>query len=351
MSRATAPDANLAVRARRCDAEITLMRVISLGLLDKSRKVLERGGYVEIPVREPLPNCETVPQKDPAFYRRRPDLAEVLREELPLNALRLLPRGWMILGEIIVVKVHPALDPFEHRIGQALLDAYPRCRMVLRDYGIEGQLREPVRRVIAGVGGTQTVHRENGVLFSLDAQRVMFSAGNLKERMRMSLLGKDEYVVDMFAGIGYFSLPMAVHSRPARILAVELNPVAYDYLCQNIRQNRVLEIVEPVYGDCAKMTPKSEADRVVMGMVLVTDRYLQKGIEALRPGGILHYHQTVPSWKYPAAAVKDVIDAASALGRRAEILQCIRVKKYSPGMVHAVVDARIERAECARSIG
>jgi tRNA wybutosine-synthesizing protein 2 len=196
--------------------------------------------------------------------------------------------------------------------------------------------------VIAGAGGTQTLHRENGVLFSLDASQVMFSAGNLKERMRMSLLGAGEYVVDMFAGIGYFSIPMAVHSRPDRVLAIELNPVAFDYLRQNIKLNRVQEIVEPVQGDCAKVTPKGEADRVVMGMVQVTDRYLQRGIVALRPGGILHYHQTVPSEKFPAAAVKDVVEAASVLGRRAQILRCTRVKKYSPGMVHAVVDARIE---------
>ena len=27
---------------------------------------------------------------------------------------------------------------------------------------------------------------------------------------------------------------------------------------------------------------------------------------------------------------------------RAEILRCVRVKKYSPGVVHTVVDARIE---------
>ena len=91
-----------------------------------------------------------------------------------------------------------------------------------------------------------------------------------------------------------------------------------------------------------EVTPVGVADRVVMGMVQVTDRYLQKGIQALRPGGILHYHQTIPTAMYPAQAVRDVTDAASVLGRRAEILRCVRVKKYSPGMVHAVVDARIE---------
>jgi tRNA wybutosine-synthesizing protein 2 len=126
-------------------------------------------------------------------------------------------------------------------------------------------------------------------------------------------------------------------------MAIELNPNAYHYLCQNIHLNHVEEIVEPILGDCMKETPQGEADRVVMGMVQVTDRYLQKAILALRPGGMLHYHQTVPSWKYPAAAAKDVTDAAAALGRNAEIRQCIKVKKYSPGVVHAVVDASIDR--------
>ncbi|WP_341537002.1 hypothetical protein [Methanosarcina barkeri] len=44
----------------------------------------------------------------------------------------------------------------------------------------------------------------------------MYSKGNLEERKRMSKLGEGEIVVDMFAGIGYFSIPMAVHSRPKK---------------------------------------------------------------------------------------------------------------------------------------
>jgi len=341
LSRATARNASLAVRTKRIDADTTLKRVISLGILDKSRKVLEKNGFVEIPVKESLPDCEVVLQEEPSYYRETQDLASALDNELPPNALRLLPRGWYILGDIIVVKIHPDLTPYASLIGRALLSIYPRCHAVLRDYGIEGQLREPRREIIAGMCA-RTVHRENGVLFKLDAQKVMFSAGNLKERMRMSHFGKGEFVVDMFAGIGYFSLQMAVHSRPRRVMAIELYPVAFEYLCQNIVLNRVEEIVEPVLGDCAKMTPEGVADRVVMGMVQVTDKYIQKGIRALRPGGILHYHQTVPSWRFPEAAVEDVIEAAKSQGRKAEILQCIRVKKFSPGVVHAVVDAQIE---------
>jgi tRNA wybutosine-synthesizing protein 2 len=45
---------------------------------------------------------------------------------------------------------------------------------------------------------------------------------------------------------------------------------------------------------------------------------------------------------YPDAAIRDVKQAAVALGRKAEILSYALVKKYSPGVVHAVIDARID---------
>ncbi len=341
MSRDSPPGASLAALTEREDAEAALKRIIALGLLDRDRKVQKRGDWVEIPVLEPVAGCAIVCQQEPAFYRTDPHLALALSGVLSPEEIELLPRGWFILGDVIVVKIHPLLERVQVQIAQALLDFYPRCRTILRDFGIQGQLREPVRKIIAG-DSTVTTHRENGVLFRLDASKVMFSQGNLRERMRMSLLGKDELVVDMFAGIGYFSLPMAVHSRPRKVISIELNPVAFGYLCQNILLNHVQEIVQPVLGDCAKKTPQDVADRVVMGFVGITNRYLQKGIEALRPGGILHYHQTVPSRQYPEAAIRDVVAAASAAGRTAVIQKCIRVKKYSPGMVHAVVDARID---------
>jgi tRNA wybutosine-synthesizing protein 2 len=342
LSRATPEKIRLALIADKENADATLKRVVSLGVLDNSRKVIKRQGHVEIPVIRSVSGCELVIQEDPAFYKKKPDLFHALQGKVPKEYIHLIPRGWFLLGEVIVVKIHPALMAYEQYIGQALLGFYPRCCTVLADEGIFGPFREPARRIIAGQK-TQTVHKENKVIFNLDARLVMFSPGNLMERIRMSRLGKGEYVVDMFAGIGYFTIPMAVHSRPRKIVAIEINPNAYHYLCQNIRQNHVEEIVEPVLGDCAKVTAEGVADRVVMGMVQVTDQYLQKGISALRPGGILHYHQTIAAGMYPAAAIRDVTQAAASLGCRAEILNSVLVKKYSPGVVHVVIDARIDR--------
>jgi tRNA wybutosine-synthesizing protein 2 len=34
----------------------------------------------------------------------------------------------------------------------------------------------------------------------------------------------------MFAGIGYFTIPIAVHSSPKKVISIELNPVSFGYL-------------------------------------------------------------------------------------------------------------------------
>lgn len=310
------------------------------GLLDKRRKVVRRGEMVEIPVLKEIAGMQIIEQQSPERYLKMPELSDLLDGAIPEHLKDLLPRGWFILGDTIIVKIHPSLSEHKRMIGTALLRLYPRCRCVLADQGVRGQFREPCREVIAGTPG-ETIHRENGVLFKLDPMRIMFSQGNVKERMRMASLGKDEIVVDMFAGIGYFSLPMAVHSRPSTITAIEINPVAHRYLVENIRLNRVEDTVEPVLGDCAVQTPEGGADRVIMGMVGITDRYLIKGIKALRPGGVLHYHQNVPAWQYPDALIRTPMHAAALLGRSAKPLGCYKIKKYAPGIIHGVADIRI----------
>jgi len=341
-SRASPIGADLAVQVPRERAEEARRQILEEGLLDNRRKILAKGCFIEIPVIAQPRRYKAEPQEDPEFYQKVPPLEAVLAGQIPEGLMDRLPRGWFILGDVIIVKLRPEVEDLKGNIGSALLQIYPRCKAVVMDKGIEGQFREPIREIIAGEI-SETVHVENGIKFCLDARKIMFSQGNLLERIRMGRMGKGETVVDMFAGIGYFTLPMAVHSRPKKITAIELNPVAYSYLKRNIALNHVEDIVEPTHGDCSEVTPVGEADRAIMGYVGTTNRYLKAGLLALRPRGIIHYHQTMPSWLYPWMAVEELTSAAGSLGLKVEVLRCARVKKYSPGMIHSVVDARICR--------
>lgn len=246
-----------------------------------------------------------------------------------------LPRGWQILGDVIIVKVS---EEHKREVGEALLKMYPRAKTVLRYLGLKGDLREPVVEVIAGSGETETIVKENGCLYMLDASKIMFSKGNVEERRRMSRVGDDEEIVDMFAGVGHLSIPIAVHSKPKRILAIEINPVAYDYLRRNIELNRI-RCMEAILGDSSKLTPEGEFDRVIMGHIYLARRFLSKGIRALKEdGGILHFHDVAGDPSQPAELLKKVCERE---GRRAKIIEVRRIKSYAPRRYHYVVDAEI----------
>jgi tRNA wybutosine-synthesizing protein 2 len=215
-----------------------------------------------------------------------------------------------------------------------------RARAVAVDRGIRGPWRQPDIEVVWGEG-TETVHVEAGIRFKLDVARVMFSSGNLAERMRMGRIAqRGEIVVDLFAGIGQFALPMAVHSRPARLIACEMNPEAYAYLEENVRLNRAWS-VEPRLGDCRQTAPEGVADRVVMGY-LHGESYLDIAMRAAKDACVLHYHENVPIEDADRAS-RHVLESAAKAGFHASILAVHRIKSYAPRIRHLVVDARLTR--------
>lgn len=265
----------------------------------------------------------------------------------------MLPRGpYQILGDALLLK-----DPRDRPRAPEFLESFPRCRRVLFYRGIApGPLRTPRAEVLAGDGG-ETVVRENGCLYALDLTRVMFSPGNLSERARMArVVGPGEVVVDMFAGIGYFTLPMARTGRPRKIHALELNPDSYRFLIRNLALNntsclrrpenesgcespfegsqRTPSPVDARLGDCRATCPAGVADRVILGH-LDSAPFLETALRALRGGGWLHYHEGVPEkiLQRPLQRLRRVAPGARATLRR--------LKKYAPGVWHVVVDAEI----------
>ncbi len=328
-----------AVRISAGESESVRQKLLSGSALDKTRKLVKKNGFIEIPVTGSFNSDEftLVVQEKAQYYSKDKTLSSILN--IPESEKKLLPRGWQILGKIIIVTLNENLEHRKKEVGEALLFLYPRCKTVLLDRGIRGRMREPDRKIIAG-NRTETIHKENNCFFKLDAMQVMFSQGNLAEKKRMSKMGKDETVVDMFAGIGYFSIPMAVHSKPKKIISIEINPVSFGYLKENITLNKVGNIIEPIAGDCAKVTPCGIADRVIMGY-LDGHEYLPQGIGALLPGGTLHYHEAVPE-AIEQRPVERILEVSKEHGRSAQIIGLHRIKKYAPGVWHVVVDARVD---------
>lgn len=213
-----------------------------------------------------------------------------------------------------------------------------KVKTVMKVDHIHGTKREPVIKLLYGED-TETINKENGCLFKLDLKKVMWSKGNNDERIRIAKLVEDnETVIDMFAGIGYFSIPIGVHSNAKQVYSIEINPNSFHYLKENIKLNKINNII-PFLGDCMDITPNYNADRIIMGYVKTTHHYLKTAIDSLNKGGVIHYHETVPEKLMDTRPINRIKEVAG--DRSVEFLKLNRVKKYSPGVFHVVCDARI----------
>lgn len=213
-----------------------------------------------------------------------------------------------------------------------------KVKTVMKVDHIHGTKREPVIKLLYGED-TETINKENGCLFKLDLKKVMWSKGNNNERIRIAKLVEDnETVIDMFAGIGYFSIPIGVHSNAKQVYSIEINPNSFHYLKENIKLNKINNII-PLLGDCMDITPEYSADRIIMGYVKTTHHYLKTAIDSLNKGGVIHYHETVSEKLMDTRPINRIKEVAG--DRSVEFLKLNKVKKYSPGVFHVVCDARI----------
>jgi tRNA wybutosine-synthesizing protein 2 len=270
-------------------------------------------------------------------------ICTMLAPRIPESHVSLLPRKWEKIGHVLVVKWDKNLDEYKEIICAAYATVLNVTTVLGEIQGIVGLLREPTVELLYGSPQTETIHVEQGIRYKLDPQKIMFSSGNMSERMRMaSLKATDETIVDLFAGIGYFTLPLAMYAKPQTIIACELNPVAYDYLCKNIILNHVTERVRPLLGDNREVAPRNVAERVIMGYLGGTAEYLPLALDCLKQArGIIHFHDIYADERIPDEPLQHVQRIAREKKRTATLLEYHRVKSYAPGISHAVIDMRI----------
>jgi tRNA wybutosine-synthesizing protein 2 len=247
------------------------------------------------------------------------------------------PGSWAVIGTVVLADFDGCDRAGE--VGAALLELHGEADTVLDRVGIDGRTREPDVRVVAGAGDTETVHTEHGIRYALDLAETMFSPGNKAERARMGeVTGADERVFDMFAGVGYFALPMA--RAGAEVVAAELDPGTYQYLVENAVLNDVTDRFRAVRADCADVD-LAPVDRVVMGHYDAYER-LPTGIAALREGGTIHLHEATPEAELPDRPVERLREAARDVGRGVDVREVREVKSYAEGVLHVVVDAVVD---------
>jgi tRNA G37 N-methylase Trm5 len=144
-------------------------------------------------------------------------------------------------------------------------------------------------------GWTEVV--ENGISFGFDITRVMFCSGNCTERIRM---GKEtvagETIVDLYCGVGYYTIPFLLHGKAAHVHACEWNPNSILALRENLRKAGLTDRCTIYEGDNRLTAPALAglADRVCLGLLPSSTGGWPLAAAALKPtGGVLYVHENV----------------------------------------------------------
>lgn len=155
--------------------------------------------------------------------------------------------------------------------------------------------RTPIVTMLLG-DSSHVTHIDNHIRYEFDVTKCMFSSGNITEKLRIASFDcSGETVVDLYAGIGYFTLPYLVHANAAHVHACEWNPDAVAALQRNLEINGVSNRCTVHQGDNRQLSLSDLADRVNLGLIPSSEEGWPVACRLLKrsTGGIMHIHQNV----------------------------------------------------------
>jgi len=263
-----------------------------------------------------------------------------------------------VVGDIAIVRLTERSRKCSERIAEAIMAVHRNVKTVLAQASaVGGEFRLRSLEYVVGERKTCTVHRESGCLFRVDVEKCYFSPRLSYERMRVARLVRcGETVVNMFAGVGCFSVVMAKHSGVEKVYSVDVNPGAVEQMRENVRMNRVYGRVVPMFGDARKIVEERlchVADRVLMPLPAKSLEYLPYALLALKEnGGWVHYY----GFEH-AAKGEDAVDKVRVLVSEKLVGICASfevpfgrvVRAVGPNWYQVVLDVKAKPGEPLRS--
>ncbi|XP_068553103.1 tRNA wybutosine-synthesizing protein 2 homolog [Anas acuta] len=276
-----------------------------LEVAEQRLRELQESGALELPcsllhIQSPIPSkaasVRTPAQKLRSELQRMVlGLGESWSEELEHDA----PRSWQRHGDLVLLSEDSFSAALWTKLGPALWETVASAlgaqRLARRGRVLPGGMRSPSVTLLLGQDGW-VEHVDNGIRYTFDVTKCMFSPGNITEKLRVaSLPCAGEVLVDLYAGIGYFTLPYLVHAAAAFAHACEWNHHAVEALRRNLALNGVQDRCHIHHGDNRQLQLQDVADRVNLGLIPSSEegwpvacRVLKKGT-----GGVLHIHHNV----------------------------------------------------------
>ncbi|MFX1427109.1 MAG: class I SAM-dependent methyltransferase family protein [Promethearchaeota archaeon] len=237
-------------------------------------------------------------------------LEEALNGKIPPIYVNLIPSSYDVIGSVAILEFEKPdqinnKDFIDYKclVANAVIDVNKNVKSVFEKKSeIKGSYRLRDLVYLSGENKTETIHRENNCVFHLDIKTTFFSPRLVYERRRISesYIHENEVIIDMFTGVGPFSIQIA-KLKHVEIHAFDLNPNAIEFLKKNIYSNQlkgtifpynmnIRDLLNPTNQIGKKM--KNNIDRIIMNLPEKSIDFIDVACFLMRKsGGVLHFYK------------------------------------------------------------
>jgi len=214
-----------------------------------------------------------------------------------------------ILGNIAILKFHNNVsDEAKMNEAKKILNQYKGVSTVLEKTDkVHGRLRTIKTRLLVGKKTLIANYVENGCKFNLNVETCYFSPRLSNERLEIAKIInkiKKPRVLVMFSGVAPFPIVIAKHSRVSNIVSIELGKDCEKYARENIKLNKLDNIIEHIQGDVKRIIPKLlngrlsvkgnlvplQFDVVVMPRPNLKETFLKEALAVSKKGALIIYY-------------------------------------------------------------
>lgn len=253
------------------------------------------------------------------------------------------------IGDIVIIKIPDELMPKKKLIADAILANVKTAKTVFAQVSpVRGDYRVRDLELIAGENRTITEYKEHACRFKVDVAKTYFSPRLSTERQRIAgMVGDNETIVNMFAGVGTYSVVIAKANKTCKVYSIDSNSAASELDRINAKLNKVQDRVFSICGDAVEVIKDSlagQADRVLMPLPERAKEFVDSAVLALKEKGIVHYFAHIKAdGKKASQEMGSKVTHETFAKYDHHVLGVRVVREVGPRMYQIVADVSVRR--------
>ncbi|MDQ4101073.1 MAG: class I SAM-dependent methyltransferase family protein [Thermoproteota archaeon] len=257
------------------------------------------------------------------------------------------------IGDIVVIKIPDELVSKKNLIADTILSHVKTAKAVFAQVSpVKGDYRVRNLEFVAGENRTITEYKEHGCRFRVDVAKTYFSPRLSTERLRIAkMVSEGEMIVNMFAGIGTYSILMARMNKTCTVYSIDSNAVAAELCEVNAKLNKVQDRVISIHGDAREVIKDKlacHADRVLMPLPERAKDFIDSAILALNKKGMVHYFAHIRADNKKSSQELGLQDTHNAFVKYNHLVQQVKVVRgVGPRIYQIVADVSVTTTSSA----